>query len=123
MSGGNAPGMAPTKTAIGDFRFNGVYAKAYRKIENTDNRPVSIFSLPNNQVPINPITIPETKPCPVVMCPAGIGLLLVLSINLSRSTSITSLKQFAAEVTKKPPTIKINQLPQSIPGATPSILT
>jgi len=38
---------------------------------------------------------------------------------LSKSTSITSLKQLAAEVTRKPPIININQFVQLISGAGP----
>src|ERR1700712_246895 len=53
---------------------------------------------------------PKTKPCPVVIRPAGIGRSMVRFINLSRSTSITSLKQLAAAVTKKPPATSFNQL-------------
>src|ERR1700712_4012988 len=53
---------------------------------------------------------PKTKPCPVVIRPAGMGRSMVRFISLSRSTSITSLKQLAAAVTKKPPVTSFNQL-------------
>src|SRR5215217_4400463 len=44
------------------------------------------------------------------MRPAGIGRSLVRFINLSRSTSITSLKLLAAPVTKNPPITSFIQL-------------
>ena len=39
--GGNAPGIAPTKTAIGPTRFNGVYTKLYSTMESIESAVVS----------------------------------------------------------------------------------
>src|SRR5688572_9946190 len=41
--GGNAPGIAPTNTAIDPTRFNGVYAKQYNNIETTERMVVNTF--------------------------------------------------------------------------------
>src|SRR5690606_14293890 len=108
--GGNAPGNAPTSTAIGDFGFNGVYTNAYKKIENTDNSPVKKLSCTKINVPPIPISKPNTSACPVVIRPVGNGLSIVRRINLSMSRSMISLNVFAAPVTKKPPIVNNNQL-------------
>src|SRR5690606_6009167 len=114
MSGGNAPGNAPTNTALGDFCFSGVYTKADKIIENTDSKPTKKLSCTKNNVPNMPINKLSTNACPVVVRPAGSGLSAVRFINLSRSRSIISLKPLAAPVTKNPPTVRISQFSQMI---------
>lgn len=83
-------------------------------MENTDNNPVSRFSLPRMIVPTIPIKTLNTSACPVVILPAGIGRSLVRFINRSRSFSMISLNPLAAPVTKNPPSVKITQLIQLI---------
>src|SRR5690606_35305120 len=113
-SGGNAPGIAPTNTAIRDLGFNGVYRKAYKKIEKTDSKPATKLSLTNTIVPNMPINTLNTKASPVVILSAGSGGSSVRFINLSMSFSMISLKPLAAPVTKNPPIVNNNQLNHTI---------
>src|SRR6185369_9948710 len=87
-NGGNAPGNAPTKTAMGPTRFNGVYTKQYNTIETMDNTNVNgLVNLHNKTRLINPQIPAKIKASETVRRNVGSGRDLVLSMMASKSFS------------------------------------
>ncbi len=88
-SGGNAPGMAPTNTAMGPTRFKGVYTKLYSTIDKIDNDVVSqLVNTMRIPAPTKKQTTAKTMLSLIESLFVGNGRFMVRTMSLSRSISI-----------------------------------
>ena len=88
-SGGNAPGIAPTKTAMGPTLFSGVYTKLYKIMERIDSSVVNRLVNSSNMItPVDKQIIQNAMASLTDRRPVGKGRFFVRVINLSRSFSM-----------------------------------
>src|SRR5690606_20862682 len=102
--GGNAPGIAPTNTAMEPTRFNGVYTKQYNTIDTIESNTVSTLVNTANMATLNTKhTIEKSMASRIDRRSVGNGLFMVRVMSLSKSFSNTWLMVTDAPDNKKPP--------------------
>ena len=106
ISGGSAPGKAPTNVAIMLMRFSGVYTATYPTAVNSVSMPVIGFVVVARNADPSPIARkPTMRPCASEIRLAAMGRLAVRGIRASVRRSSTWFSVLDPAVTAAMPSI------------------